>query len=450
MERLTEGSPGKVILKFTLPIFAGNILQQIYQMVDNMIVGQFVGANAFAAVGATYGIYFLICGLVWGITAGFSVPTAQMYGKGDEDGTRRTVGTALGLSAILTVFLTTVTVAGMPWLLDVMNTPTEIYEEARSYITMICAGLAAQILYNLLAAVLRAVGNSRVPLYFLILSCVLNIFLDLLFIVTFGLGVQGAALATVISQGVSGILCLGYIAAKVPCLHLTRKDFKIRRDLAVRELQVGIPMALQYAITSVGMMILQASLNLLGTMAVAAYSVGNKINIVMEQGPIAIGSAMATYCAQNLGAGNIKRIRQGVKAALGWMVLYYIILGTAAGFFGKYLTYLFLSDNVEVIIGNVDVFLKIVSATGILLGVLCVYRNSVQGMGYGVASLAGGVVELIARSIVAAVSLHCGTFLVVCMAYPAAWLFAAIFFAGMYRRVLKNPDIDLRHTEGVK
>ena len=438
MQELTTGSPGKGILKFTLPIFAGNILQQIYQMVDNIIVGQFVGANAFAAVGATYGIFFLISGFIWGTTAGFTVLTTQKYGEGDAEKTRQTIGTAVWLSVIMTVLMTAITVAGMPWLLRLMNTPEDIYKEAYSYIIIICAGLAAQILYNLLAGILRAIGNSKIPLYFLILASVLNIFLDLLFIVPLGMGAGGAALATVISQGISGILCFVYIAVKVPYLHLTKSDFRFRREIAKRELLVGIPMALQYAITSIGMLIIQASLNLLGTLAVTAYSAGNKIDVILEQGPLAIGTAMATYSAQNLGAGKVKRIRQGVWAANRIMLVYFIVFGTLTAFGGKHLTYLFVSENVSDILGNVDLFLKIISSTGIFLGVLCIYRNCIQGMGHGVISLMGGIVELIARSIVAVITMRYQTFWGVCMGYPIAWLFAAIFFVIIYYVIINK------------
>ncbi|MGN1121947.1 MAG: MATE family efflux transporter, partial [Eubacteriales bacterium] len=226
MQGLTTGSPIKKLLLFMLPIFAGNILQQVYQMADNIIIGQFVGANAFAAVGATYGIFFLISGLVWGITAGFTVLTAQSYGESNVEKTRQTIGTAIWLSAMVTFLMTAVTVIGMPWLLKWMHTPQDIYREAYSYIVIICAGLAAQVLYNLMAGILRAVGNSKIPLCFLIFSSVLNVLLDLLFIVLFGMGAGGAALATVIAQGVSGLLCLMYIMVKVPCLHMTKEDFR--------------------------------------------------------------------------------------------------------------------------------------------------------------------------------------------------------------------------------
>ncbi|MGN0180245.1 MAG: MATE family efflux transporter [Monoglobaceae bacterium] len=447
MYELTNGSPAKSILNFTLPIFAGNILQQVYQMVDNIIIGQFVGANAFAAVGATYGIFFLISGLIWGITAGFTVLTAQSFGEGNAAKTRHTIGTSIWLSAVIALLMTVTTVTGMSRLLHLMNTPEDIYNEAYSYIIIICAGLAAQILYNLTAGILRAIGNSKIPLYFLIFSSVLNVILDLLFILSFGMGSAGAALATVISQGISGLLCLIYIMIKVPYLRMTKDDFRFRKGIAKAELLIGIPMAAQYVITSVGMLIIQASLNLLGTSAVTAYSVGNKIDVILEQGPLAIGSAMATYSAQNLGAGKIKRIRQGVFSANIIMLVYFIISGTLIALWGKNLTYLFVTDNAENIIDSVDLFLKIISSTGMLLGILCVYRNCVQGMGYGVISLAGGIIELLARSTVAVVNMHYPSFAGICTGYPIAWLFASIFFVIVYYKIIKKIECSSYKTK---
>lgn len=438
MQTLTIGSPRKVILKFAFPIFAGNILQQIYQIVDNIIVGQFLGNNAFTAVGATYGIFFLISGFVWGITSGFTVLTAQKYGQSDHDGTRHTIGVGIVLSALLTAAMTVLTVTTMLWILRTMNTPENIYDDAYAYIIVICLGLGAQMFYNLLAGILRAIGNSKIPLFFLIIASVLNIVLDILFIVPLKMGVVGAALATVISQGFSAILCLLYILIKIPYLHLHKKDLRWDKEIIRKELSIGIPMALQYAITSIGMLVIQASLNLLEAVAITAYTVGNKIEIILEQGAIAIGSAMSTYTAQNWGARKIHRISQGIRAAIVLVLAYFLLAGTLTAFGGKYLTYLLISEDIVHIIGNVDMFLKVVSATGILLGILCIYRNCVQGMGHGTVSLMGGLLELFARGIVAVLTVYTHSFLCVCMGYPIAWLLADIFFVYFYYFVAKK------------
>ena len=312
---MTAGSPFKIILNFTIPIFIGNVFQQFYNMADTIIVGKFVGTGALAAVGSVGTIVFLIIGFLQGLTAGFSVLTAQRFGAGDMKNMRKSVGTACVLSVIITVIMTAGSMLGMKRLLEFMNTPEDIFADAYAYIMIICGGIAATVLYNLLSGILRALGDSKTPLYFLILSALLNVGLDLFFIIVFHMGVAGAAYATVISQGVSGIGCLIYIVKKVPLLKMQAEDFRPEGYLVKMEMAVGIPMALQYSITAIGTMMVQSSLNLLGSLSVAAFTAANKIESVVTQAYVALGTTMATYCAQNIGAGDIKRIRRGFKSA---------------------------------------------------------------------------------------------------------------------------------------
>ena len=312
---MTAGSPFKIILNFTIPIFIGNVFQQFYNMADTIIVGKFVGTGALAAVGSVGTIVFLIIGFLQGLTAGFSVLTAQRFGAGDMKNMRKSVGTACVLSVIITVIMTAGSMLGMKRLLEFMNTPADIFADAYAYIMIICGGIAATVLYNLLSGILRALGDSKTPLYFLILSALLNVGLDLFFIIVFHMGVAGAAYATVISQGVSGIGCLIYIVKKVPLLKMQAEDFRPEGYLVKMEMAVGIPMALQYSITAIGTMMVQSSLNLLGSLSVAAFTAANKIESVVTQAYVALGTTMATYCAQNIGAGDIKRIRRGFKSA---------------------------------------------------------------------------------------------------------------------------------------
>lgn len=292
---MTSGSPMKIILWFTLPIFIGNVFQQFYNMADAVIVGKFVGNNALAAVGSTGTIMFLINGFVIGMTAGFTVLTAQKFGAGDERGIRKSVTGAAWLSLIVGLILTAAFMVFMKPLLTLMNTPADIFDDAYAYIMIISGGILAQMLYNLLASILRALGNSRVPLYFLILSAVLNIVLDLVFVIVFQMGAAGAAVATIISQGVSGLLCLVYIGKKVQLLRMTKEDWKPQTTLLSAQLKVGIPMALQYSITAIGTMMVQSSLNILGSTLVAAYTAAGKIEQVVTQAYIAMGTTMATY-----------------------------------------------------------------------------------------------------------------------------------------------------------
>ena len=277
---MTAGNPAEIILNFTIPIFIGNIFQQFYNMADTIIVGKFVGTGALAAVGSVGTIVFLIIGFLQGLTAGFSVLTAQRFGAGDMENMRKSVGTACILSLIITVVMTAGSMLSMNWLLHFMNTPEDIFADAYAYIMIICGGIAATVLYNLLSGILRALGDSKTPLYFLILSAVLNIGLDLFLIIVFHMGVAGAAYATVISQGVSGIGCLIYIIKKVPLLRMKKEDFRPRGYLVKMEMAVGFPMALQYSITAVGTMMVQSSLNLLGSLSVAAFTAANKIESI--------------------------------------------------------------------------------------------------------------------------------------------------------------------------
>ena len=333
---MTAGNPTKIILDFTFPIFIGNVFQQFYNMADTVIVGKFVGTKALAAVGSTGTIMFLILGFVLGMTAGFTVLTAQKFGAGDMKAMRQTVGGAAVLSILVTIVLTAGSMLFMKPLLRFMHTPSDIFDDAYSYIMIICAGIAAQMLYNLLASVLRALGNSKVPLYFLILSALLNIVLDLVLIIVFHLGAPGAAYATVISQGVSGVLCLVYIVKKIPVLHLERDDWKPKAHLLKIQLGIGIPMALQYSITAIGTMMVQTSLNLLGSGLVAAFTAASKIEQVVTQAYVALGTTMATYCAQNIGAGKIERVKDGYKANMFMVVVFSGIITLIIFLFGYF------------------------------------------------------------------------------------------------------------------
>lgn len=438
---MTSGNPMRIILSFTIPIFIGNVFQQFYNMADAVIVGKFVGTKALAAVGSTGTIMFLIYGFVVGMTAGFTVLTAQKFGAGDMDAMRKTVAGASILSLIIGVLLTAGFMMFMrPWL-EVMNTPEDIYADAYAYIMIISAGILAQMLYNLLASILRALGNSKVPLYFLILSAALNIVLDLVLIIVFHMGAAGAAVATVISQGVSGILCFIYIVKKVPVLHMKRDDWRPTGSLLWTQIRIGIPMALQYSITAIGTMMVQSSVNILGSTQVAAFTAAGKIEQVVTQAYVAQGTTMATYGAQNMGAGNVARIRQGFKASTIIGVIYAFIAAAFVMTVGKYMTYLFVSEDVEVIMESVDLYLKCIGVFFIPLAIVNIYRNGIQGLGYGLLPMMAGVAELIGRGVVAVIAAGHRSYLGVCLASPAAWVLASLLLLAMYYYIVK---IDLK------
>ena len=438
---MTSGSPMKMILSFTFPIFIGNVFQQFYNMADAVIVGKFVGTKALAAVGSTGTIMFLIYGFVVGMTAGFTVLTAQKFGAGDMRAMRQTVAGASILSLIVGAILTAAFMILMkPWLMA-MNTPEDIFADAYAYIMIVSAGILAQMLYNLLASVLRALGNSKVPLYFLILSALLNIVLDLLLIIVFHMGAAGAAVATVVSQGVSGLLCLVYIVKCVPVLRMSRDDWRPSGHLLKTQMRIGIPMALQYSITAIGTMMVQSSLNILGSTLVAAYTAAGKIEQVVSQAYVALGTTLATYSAQNIGAGDVPRIRRGFRATTWIGVIYSFAAAALVMTVGKYMTYLFVSEDVELIMDSVDLYLKCAGSLFIPLAIVNIYRNGIQGLGYGLLPMMAGVAELVGRGVMSVIAAQQKSYLGVCLASPAAWVLAAALLIGMYFYVIK---IDLK------
>ena len=287
-------------------------------------------------------------------------------------------------------------------------------------------------------SILRALGNSKIPLYFLILAAGLNVVLDLLFIVVFHMGAVGAAYATVISQGVSGMLCLIYIIKKVPVLKMEKDDWKMKGHLVKIQFVVGFPMALQYSITAIGSMMMQSALNILGSVVIAGFTAGSKIEQLVTQAYVALGTTMATYSAQNMGAGKVDRIRKGFKNAMIIGTVYSVVTSIFVMTVGKYLTPLFLSENLGQIMGYVDIYLKCVGLFFIPLAVVNIFRNGIQGMGYGLLPMMAGVAELIGRGVVAIFASEKKSYVGVCMASPAAWILAGGLLLIMYYFIMKN------------
>ncbi len=435
---MTKGSPTRLITRFIIPIIIGNIFQQFYNMVDTVIVGRFIGIKALAAVGATGTIMFLILGFMQGLTTGFTVLTAQRYGASDYKAMKKSVGNAAILSIIITIVATIISVMGMDTLLRIMHTPDDIFDMAKEYIVIICLGMGCNILYNLLASILRAIGNSKIPLYFLIVSAILNIFLDIYLIVYVHMGVAGAAWATVISQGISGILCLFYIIWKIEILHTKKEDFKLDYDCVRNQLSIGLPMALQFSITAIGTILVQSALNMLGSTIVAAYTAAGKVEQLVTQPYVALGMTMATYSAQNRGIGDVHRIKSGVKTANLLNIIYSLIIGFVIVKTMPYVVPLFVSGDVSSILNYAQTYIMVVSIFFIPLGMIFIYRNVLQGSGMSVLPMLGGVVELLSRSILAFAAAQYKSYLGVCMANAAAWLTAGVFLWIAYLFVVKK------------
>ncbi len=433
---MTTGNPVKLILYFSIPLLIGNIFQQFYSMVDTIIVGRFLGVKALAAVGSTSSMIFLIIGFILGLASGFSVLVSQRFGANDEEGVKKAVGSAIVLSVIMIIIITILSIFFTKPLLNLMKTPHDIIDEAYSYIIIIYGGIFVTFFYNIIASILRALGDSKTPLYFLIVASILNIILDLMFIVKFSMGVKGAAYATVISQGVSGILCLIYTAKKFPILRLEKRHFSFNLDFYKKHLNIGIPMALQFSITAVGAVILQGAVNSFGSTIVAAYTAASRVEQLVMQPSVTFGVTMATYCAQNLGANNIERIKEGVKKCTLINIAIGVIGGIILMTLGEYFVKLFVSNSDPNVISYATKYLTTVSFFFIPLSLIFIYRNALQGMGYTFVPMMAGVYELLARTIVAFTLPLAIGYTGICLAGPMAWLAASIpLFIDYHKKV---------------
>ena len=439
---MTTGNPVKLILFFSIPLLIGNVFQQFYSMVDTIIVGRYVRVQALAAVGVTGSLSFLILGFTFGLTGGFSVIIAQRFGADDEDGLRKSVATSTILSIISTIIITLASMLSAKPVLSLMNTPDDIINDATIYIIIIYAGTCATVFYNMIAGILRSLGDSKTPLYFLILSSILNIILDLFFILNFNMGVRGAAYATVIAQGISGILCLIYALKKYPILRLKKEDWIWDKNFALKHLNVGIPMALQFSITATGVMVLQTALNAFGSTVIAAYTAASKVEQIVTQPGISFGTTMATYCGQNLGAGKYDRIKEGVKKGSIITIMVSIIAAVVLFVFGKSLSTLFISSDQIEALNYSKQYLNTVAAFLPILGMLFIYRNSLQGIGDAFIPMMAGVAELVARVIVAFTLPAFIGYIGICLASPFAWIGATIPMAIKYRILIKRMLIE--------
>ena len=449
---MTKGNPFKLILNFMVPVLIGNVFQQLYNMADTIIVGRFVGIDALAAVGATGTINFLILGFAMGLTTGFTVITAQKYGAGDYDGVKRSVIGALVLSAITAVVITIISVKGMDWLLTTMNTPEDIYVMSRDYIITICLGMTFTILYNIMASLLRAVGNSRAPLYFLIISATINIVLDLVLIINFKMGVKGAALATVISQGISGILCVFYTYRTVKVLVPGKEHLKLDYNIMKNQLNVGLPMALQFSITAVGTIMVQAALNKFGSVVVASYTAANKAAMFATLPYTAIGVTMATYAAQNRGVNDIDRIKKGTRVASIMNVIYSIVAYGLIILLIPVLLKLFIDANADIPFDEIlrygRTYVVVLGSCYVALGTIFIYRNTLQGVGYSMVAMVGGVVELICRAIVATIASAKMNYIGVCAADPITWIVTGAYLLIMFSYAVKKMKAEKLDFQG--
>jgi len=429
---LTKGKPLPLIISFCIPLLIGNLFQQFYNLVDMIVVGHFVGVDALAAVGATGSLNFFVLGFVMGICSGFCIPVSNSFGAGDFSRMRRYVYNIVWLAAIIAAVVTTLTVVLSPQILSIMRTPDNIYADSRTYIVIVFAGIPTTMLYNILAGMLRALGDTRTPLYFLIIAAVLNVILDLTFVIFLDAGVAGVAYATVISQAVSGFLCLIYIIKKFPILRPEKAERNFNVKDSAHLLGTGLPMALQFSITALGSLVLQSAVNTLGSMTVAAVTAAGKVQMLVIQPMETLGISMATYSSQNLGAGRIDRISEGVRKSTIVTIGYSIAALFIIRYAGTYIARLFIDAAETEIFDMVAQILQVSSYLYIPLALIYLYRNSLQGMGRALTAMTAGIFEMVARAGVAFLLIPKFGFTAVCFAHPSAWVAADIFLIPAY------------------
>lgn len=433
---MTRGSIWKLIVGFAIPMLLGDLFQQFYNMVDTMVVGKFVNMEALAAVGAVGTLTSTIIGFATGLTSGFGIIVAQRFGAGDEEGLRKSYAMSIGLTAVISIVITFLGIGFADPILKAMNTPADTFAYARTYLVIVFTGMLANVFYSLLSGVLRALGDSKAPLCFLIISSVLNVVLDLVFTISCGMEVAGVALATVISQAVSALLSLLYIAKKYDILRLHREDWRADGVMIRSLVRLGLPGAFQYSVTGLGMLLVQSVVNSFGSTIMAAYTAASKVEILFSQPMCTFGITMKTYAGQNLGAGKIDRIKKGVRTGLILSVVSGILGALGAIFFGRPVLSLFVTGEDVAVIDAAQHYLNIVAPPFLILALLFIYTCTLQGLGNAIIPMTSGFIELGIRILVAftlaqpALLGYTG----ICLATPLAWVGSTTILAISYYR----------------
>ena len=424
---MVEGRPLKLILQFAFPLLLGNLFQQAYNIIDAAIVGRVLGANALAAVGATSSVQFLILGFCFGCMGGFAIPVAQRFGAKNYESMRRYIYLGGCLTVVLMLILTVSCSLLTNQILHLLHTPEDIYAGAYDYILVLFLGMPFTLGYNFLSSILRAVGDSKMPFIFLVIATVINIALDLYFIIGLGLGCMGAALATIIAQGISAILCLIFIRFRYDMLIPKKEDRHWNGKKVGNLLYIGVPMGLQFSITAIGSMMLQAANNGLGAVYVSAFTASTRIKQFAMSPFDALATGVSTFASQNYGAGKYKRIEAGIKKGVNVGIAYGLFIGAVLFFFGRDLSMIFIEAKEVAVLDSAGYFLRCSSYFWWSLGILNVTRLAIQGLGYSNLAIFSGVMELIARGIVSLIFVPIFAFTAVAFADPIAWLSGALY-----------------------
>lgn len=441
---MTQGNPLPILVRFAIPLILGSLFQQLYSFVDTAIVGRCIGAEALTAVGVTGSLNFLVLGFTMGSAMGFCIPISQAVGAGDAEEVSRNFWNGLYLSlGIGLVISIGVSFFTRP-LLAMMKTPDNLLDMAVQYLTIIFVGQITTVLYNYFAGVLRAFGDSKRPFWFLIISSCINVVLDLVLILVIPMGVAGAALATVISQGISVALCIWWLAKKMDVIRrcnaagerLTAVSAARMKKICV----VGMPLGLEYSVCTIGNVVLQSSINSLGSVVAAAHVCGEKIRAIATLPIESLGTAVATYAGQNYGAKRIDRIKDGIKAGLTIVAVYCAAAWVALLVLKAPLVSLLLGETVSAEAQASIEYLSIISTLFLFHGSLMIFRNTVQGMGYAASTLASAVMEIIGRSAAGLLAVHFGSFFLICVSAPMAWTLACICCIGLCMYYIPKAD----------
>ena len=442
---MTNGSPSKHILGFAIPMLFGMLFQQFYNLVDTIIVGKTLGVEALAGVGATGSINFMIIGFCMGVCNGFVIPVAQCFGAKKPADLRKYVFNGYICSIVFAIVLTPASVIFCRRILIIMNTPADIIDHAYNYIVVIFIGIPTVFLYNMVSGVIRSLGDSKTPVVFLVLSSIINVVLDFFLILVCKMGVAGAGWATVTSQLVSGLTCLIYMYKKYDILKGDKSERVLDRRFITNLCMNGVPMGLQYSITAIGSTILQAAVNTLGSTYVAAMTAGSKMFNFTCCPFDALGSTMATYAGQNVGAAKIKRLGQGVRSAMIIGSVYSVLSLIALYFTTDYIALLFVNASETTIIALTRQFILASACFYIPLTGVNVVRVCIQGMGFSVFAISAGILEMIGRAFAAIILIPSIGFMGACLASPIAWIAADAFLFPAFIHCAKK--LNARHSK---
>lgn len=434
---MTEGRPIKLILPFMVPLLIGNVFQQLYNIADIIIVGRTIGVEALAAVGSIAPVFMMGVGLTIGLSNGFTVVTGQRYGAQDMEGVRKSIATSTYLSLLFVVLTMLLMHVGIDWMLAMMNLPKEIYANARSYVMIITDGLFAMMGYNLLSGVMRSLGDSKTPLYCLIVASIINIILALVFIIYFGWGVPGSAVALVISQAISAALCIIYIYFRFPELHVGLKDVEFSRKEIWAHLRMGLPMAVQFTILGSGILILQSFCNKFGAQTIAGFTTATRVEQLALMPMISFGLSMAVFTAQNYGARRFDRIREGVKTCSQLALAFAICAMLVFYCFADKIVVIFLETPAPEVIEASRMYIFYTVPVYFFLSQIFIYRNACQGMGISLVPMLASTIELIMRCFAAIYLSQLWGYKGICVASPISWVCCCIFVFGCYRYFIR-------------